>query len=206
MSPTSESNDALPRSPLLMNPQDTALWVIDVQEKLLPLIDGHARLTWNLRRLLTGAASLDVAVAGCEQYPQGLGPTAEPLRDMLVRLTESQQRPVEEKLMFSCRQCQSTLAGLQQQGVHKLLLAGIETHVCVAQSALDLLAFGFDVWICVDAVGSRYRLDHDTALRRLESAGCTLTTTEAALMEWTESASHAAFKSVSALIKEIPPA
>ena len=82
------------------------------------------------------------------------------------------------------------------------MLTGIETHVCVLHTALDLLAAGFRVFLPVDAIGARYRLDHDTALRRLEQAGAVLTTTEGAAFEWMGGADHARFKEVSRLVQE----
>jgi isochorismate hydrolase len=87
-----------------------------------------------------------------------------------------------------------------------VLLCGIETHVCVGQTALDLLAAGFRVYIAVDAVAARSTLDHETALRRMESSGAVLTTTEAALFEWCIRAGTPEFRQISALAKELPPA
>ena len=86
-----------------------------------------------------------------------------------------------------------------------MLLCGIETHVCVAQTALDLLGEAFRIFLAVDAIAARHTLDHEIALRRLESSGATLTTTEAALFEWCETASAPEFKAISALVKEPPP-
>ena len=87
----------------------------------------------------------------------------------------------------------------------KLLLCGIETHVCVQQTALDLIAADFDVFVCVDAVGSRYSIDHETAIRRMESCGVTITTTEAAMFEWCESSAAPQFKAISNLAKQKLP-
>jgi nicotinamidase-related amidase len=88
----------------------------------------------------------------------------------------------------------------------KVLLAGIEAHVCVQQTALDLIANGYRVYVAVDAIGARHVTDHDTALRRMELAGVTLTTTEAALFEWCRESAAAEFKPISALVRETPPA
>jgi nicotinamidase-related amidase len=84
----------------------------------------------------------------------------------------------------------------------KVVLAGIETHVCVQQTAFDLLALGYQVFIPVDAVGSRYALDHDVALRRLEKAGAVLTTAETVVFEWVGAADHPRFKEVSKLVQD----
>ena len=84
----------------------------------------------------------------------------------------------------------------------KVVLAGIETHVCVLHTALDLLALGFRVFLAVDAVGARYAVDHETALRRLEQAGAILTTVEGCAFEWVGGAGHAKFKEISRLVQE----
>jgi nicotinamidase-related amidase len=87
-----------------------------------------------------------------------------------------------------------------------VLLAGIEAHVCVLQTALDLLSAGFRVYAASDAIGARHAIDHDTALRRIETCGGTLVTTEMALFEWCRAAGSAEFKAVSQLVKDPPPA
>lgn len=191
-------NAPLPRSPEMMSVGETALLVVDVQEKLIRLIPGHERLVWNIRRLLDGAMLLGVPAAGTEQYPQGLGGTVEPLRS---RLGE-----IPAKLAFSCGECRELFAQWQAAGLWKVLVVGIEAHVCVQQTVLDLLAAGWRVYIAADAVGSREPYDREIALRRLESAGATLTTTEAALFEWCAAAGTPAFKQISQLVRESPPA
>ena len=190
------------RSPLLMNRNDTALIVIDVQEKLLPLVRDHQRIVWNISRLLSGAGTLGVQVIGTEQYPQGLGNTIESIAGPLRSLS---RQSVAEKTMFSCRECASIFSTFSEHGVCNILLCGIETHVCVAQTALDLVATGFNVFVCVDAVGTRNELDHSTALRRLENCGVTPTTTEAALFEWCEDSKNDEFKAISKLVRETEP-
>ena len=197
---TDTSGPHQPRSPLMMNSFDTALIVIDMQEKLLPHISEAKIVTWNIGRLLAGADALGVKVGGTEQYPRGLGETVTEISQPLHRLAGDHR--VDEKIMFSCRQCKTLFDGLAADGIRKLLLCGIETHVCVAQTALDMLAAGFDVFLCVDAVGTRHPIDHEIALRRLESSGCTLTTTEAALFEWCETAGAEGFKRISKLVQE----
>jgi len=183
-----------PRSPEMMSRNDTALLVVDMQEKLLRLMADHPRVIWNTRRLIDGAKLLGLPVAATEQYPQGLGPTVPDLAQRIGMLPA--------KVMFSCRECSSVLAGFRERGVGKILLAGIEAHVCIQQTALDLLAEGYRVYLAVDAIGARHEIDYTTALRRLESSGATLTTTEAALFEWCEVAGTPEFKQISALVRE----
>jgi nicotinamidase-related amidase len=190
--------DSLRRSPELMNRDDTALLVVDVQAKLLPLIAGHQRLVWNIGRLIDGAKVLGLPTAATEQYPQGLGPTAAELAPRLGT--------IPGKLAFSCGECGELFAGLQARGIWKILVCGIETHVCVGQTVHDLLGEGFRVYVPADAVAARGQLDHEIALRRMDSAGATLTTTEAALFEWCQRAGTPEFKAISQLVRQSPPA
>jgi nicotinamidase-related amidase len=191
------NHDRLPRSPELMSRDDSALLVVDVQERLLPSIANAERLVWNIRRLIDGAKSLGVRVVATEQYPKGLGPTTPELAE---RLGE-----VPEKLAFSCGGCPELFEQLRDAGVFKILVVGIEAHVCVQQTVMDLMAEGFRVYLAVDAVSSRNALDHEIALRRMDSAGATLTTTESALFEWCDVAGTPEFKQISALVREAAP-
>lgn len=188
------AQERLPRSPELMSRCDTGLLVVDMQERLLRVLPDAQRLVWNVRRLLDGARLLEIPFAASEQYPQGLGPTVALLRE---RLGE-----IPAKLTFSCGGLPTLFDRFRTQDIDKLLVVGIETHVCVQQTALDLLASGFRVYVAIDAVGSRHELDYQTALRRLESAGAVLTTTEAALFEWCDQAGTPEFKQISALVRE----
>ncbi len=185
---------ALPRSPELMSRDDSALLVVDVQEKLIGFIQNHRRLVWNIRRLIDGARVLGLPVVATEQYPRGLGPTVPELAASLGA--------IPEKLSFSCGGCPEVFTNLQDRGVHKILVAGIESHVCVQQTVFDLLCAGFRVYVPADAVGSRFDIDYQMALRRMDSAGASLTSTEAALFEWCEVAGTPEFKQISQLARE----
>ncbi|HKB40126.1 MAG TPA: hydrolase [Gemmataceae bacterium] len=173
---------------------DTALLVIDVQEKLVPKIIDTERLQQNIAFLIDAARLLHMPVLATEQYPKGLGPTVAPLRERLP------ERP--DKVAFSCAAVPSVVETLHREARPKVVLAGIETHVCVLGTALDLLALDFRVYVAVDAVGSRYRIDHDLALRRMEQAGAVLTTSETVVFECVGGAGHPAFKGISALVQE----
>jgi nicotinamidase-related amidase len=190
-------SDALPRSPEMMSPQDTVLLVVDVQAKLMPLIAASPRILWNLRRLIDGAEAVGLPRLATEQYPQGLGPT---VPELAARLGD-----IPSKMSFSCGGCEPFAHSLQASGASKVLVSGIEAHVCVQQTVLDLLASGYRVFVPVDAVGSRYAIDYETGLKRMESAGATLTTTEAALFEWCQQSGTPVFKKISALVRESPP-
>lgn len=187
----------LVRSPELMSPGETALLVVDVQEKLIGLVPGHLRIVWNLERLICGAAILGLARAGTEQYPQGLGHTVAPLADALG--------PLPAKVRFSCGGCPEIFDDWASRDISKILVAGIETHVCVQQTVFDLMAAGYRVYVAVDAVGARHDVDHQTALRRMDAGGAVLTTTEAALFEWCQEAGTPQFKQISRLVRQPPP-
>jgi nicotinamidase-related amidase len=193
------SSPALPRSPELMRADDTALLIIDMQERMLAVQRHASRISWNCRRLLEGAQALGVRAAATEQYPDKLGTTVPELIDRL-------SAPAVAKIAFSCGERGELVAQWRNDGIDRLLLCGIETHVCVQQTAFDLLAAGFRVYIAADAVGARYDFDHEIALRRMESSGAVITTTEAALFELCERAGTPVFKQISALAKELPPA
>jgi len=187
-------NNRLSRSPELMTAADTALLVVDVQERLIGAIAQNDRVVFNVRRLIDGAKILGVAVVATEQYPKGLGPTVPELAERLD--------DIPSKLTFSCGGCPEVFEELRNRGFHKLLVCGIEAHVCVQQTVLDLLADGWRVYLAVDAVGSRFEVDYKTALRRMDSAGTVLTTTEAALFEWCDMAGTPEFKQISRLVRE----
>jgi nicotinamidase-related amidase len=186
-----------PKSPELMASSDTGLLVVDVQQKLVKLIDGYERIVWNIGRLNDGARLLDLPVLATEQYPQGLGPTTPELAGKLDR--------VFDKTAFSCGGCAALCQELQTLGRKKWLVCGIEAHVCIQQTVLDLLAEGFRIYIAADAVGSRAAIDYQIALRRMESCGATLTTVEAALFEWCQDSKRAEFKQISQMVRQTPP-
>jgi nicotinamidase-related amidase len=181
-----------------MRAVDTALLVVDMQERLLAVIPHAAGITWNCRRLIDGAKTLGVRTIVTEQNPEKLGPTA-------AALAERVGGTPYAKLDFSCGACGGEFADWEAAGIERVLLCGIETHVCVQQTALDLLSAGYRVYVAADAVGSRAMVDYEIALRRMESSGAVITTTEAALFEWCERAGTDTFRAISALAKESPP-
>lgn len=182
----------------MMRADDTGVLIVDVQERVISAIRRGPQITWNCRRLLDAAGVLEVRVAVSEQSPEKLGSTCDELRERVAE-------PAFPKMAFSCRPWGAKFNQWQQEGVVRVLLAGIETHVCIQQTALDLLGAGFHVYLAVDAVGSRHKIDHDVALRRMEAQGVVLTTTEAAMFEWCVKAGTDTFRAISALAKESPP-
>jgi nicotinamidase-related amidase len=174
-----------------LEPATSLVCVVDIQERLLAVMPAADQVIARSLRLATAAGLLGVTAVLTEQYPKGLGRTPTALVEKLP--------PAIEKTSFSCCGC----AGFHRSmpsATRAVVLCGLETHVCIMQTALDLVAAGFAVFIAVDAVSSRHSLDHDIGLRRLESAGAMLTTTEAILFEWCRTADHAAFQAVRRLV------
>lgn len=169
------------------------LLIVDLQEKLVGAIAEGLEVVRNARRLVQGANLLRIPVWATEQYPAGLGSTVAALLPLLPHRSE--------KTGFSCCVLPELIEQLHGRGIRHVAVAGAEAHVCVAQTALDLMEMGFEVQVAADAVGSRNPRDRDFALRRLETSGATISTTEAILFEWLETADHPAFKGVSALVK-----
>lgn len=176
-----------------MTAADSVLVVIDIQDRLLAKIPTAAVLVRNTAFLLDAAALLGVPAVGTEQYPKGLGPTT---AEIARRLPTSPPA----KTAFSCCGVSGFLPDLRGLGRSNVVLAGMETHVCVMQTALDLLEAGFTVYLPADALASRAAIDHDMALRRLERAGAVPTTAEAVAFEWVADSSHPQFKAVSKLV------
>lgn len=192
--------DALipPRSPRRLDRSSAALLLVDMQEKLLPAIIGTPTLVWNASRLVRAAGLFDIRIDVTEQYPQGLGRT-----DPAVLASTDPIR--HDKNAFSAAACVDLIAQWSDAGTRQIVVAGIESHVCVLQTALDLLSEGYDVFVVADAIGSRNQLDHETAVRRMRDEGATVLTTESVLFEWCETAAHDQFKALSALVKEPRP-
>jgi len=194
------STDPLPpRSPRRLDREHSALLLIDLQEKLLPVIASSETLLWNAGRLLRAARLFEVPSDLTEQYPRGLGPTVPAL------LAEPAPRR-HEKRAFSAAACADLLADWSARGIRQVVIGGIESHVCVLQSCLDLLSEGWEVLVVVDAIGARCPLDHQIAMGRMRDEGATLLTTESVLFEWCESSTDPRFQSLSALVRESPPA
>jgi len=181
-----------------LTPENSLLVVIDVQERLLPSIQNQQQILFNVRRLLEGARIFGVPVVVSEQYPQGLGSTVKELAPYIP--VES---PVLSKKSFSVYDNEEIRTAINSRKRFQIILCGIEAHVCVLQSAFDILRVGGqEVCIVVDAIGSRFAGDQEMALRRFGTSGMVLTTTESLLFEWCRSAEHPQFKEMSRLVKE----
>ena len=177
---------------------NTVLVVIDVQEKLMPVIDRADAVLRHIERLIRGAHILGVPVLLTEQYVKGLGPTHESIRDAFDQT--GGYRPIE-KNCFSAHGCEPFAAQLAALGRRQVVVAGVETHVCVYQTVMDLLAAKLEVTVVADAVSSRTAENREIALRRFVSEGVKLSSTEMALFELLEVSGTEEFRAISRLVK-----
>jgi len=173
--------------------QHGALLVVDMQEKLLAAMQDREPVIDNIVRLVRGAREMEIPVWASEQYPRGLGPTVPAIAALVP------ERPT--KLIFQCCSVPQLLEQLYGRHIRHVTVVGVEAHVCVSQTALELLDLGFRVQVPADAVTSRNRVDWEFALRRLEHAKATISTTEAVLFEWLETADRPEFKTISEMVK-----
>ncbi len=181
----------------LVDPRDAVLVVVDVQEKFMKAIPGAEKLIDNIVFLVKAAKLLGIPVLVTEQYPEGLGRTVEKIRGALSDM----YRPLEKR-SFSILGEKRVEEEIERLGRKTLILAGIETHICLLQTSLDAVAKGYRVYLVTDAVASRNMLDHETALRRMEKHGVELVTSEMIVYEIMRTAEHPAFKEILKLVKE----
>ena len=182
---------------LRLDADQAMLLVIDVQTSLLPSIVDHEEVVFEIQQLLRGARIFDLPVLATEQYPRAIGPTVPRLAELLAGFDE----PVIEKDTFSACGADRVRTALRRIDRPQVILCGIEAHVCVLQTALDLVSMDHRVYVCADAVGSRRRLDCKWSLRRMQQAGAVVTTTESVLFEVCERCGTARFKQLLELIK-----
>ena len=173
-----------------------ALLVIDVQDRINAVMADQGHLP-RIEVLVEACRGLEVPVLASEQYPQGLGPTVESLATALGETPPG-------KLTFSCARDADLKKAADDTGRNQFIVTGIETHVCVLQTAVDLLSLGFEVHVPHDAVNSRRPADKEWALHRMAGAGAVITSTESALFELLERCDTSDFKTVAKLIKRIP--
>lgn len=180
----------------MISPQDAVVLMVDMQEKLVPGICGKDQLLRRCRLLLRGLALMEQPVLVSHQYTRGLGETEACLRQELT-----QYAPME-KITFSCWADEAIAKAIRDSGRHTVVLCGIEAHICVEQTALELLDAGYRVVLLADCVGARRQEDCQVALERMRQAGAEVTTCEAFLFELMGRAGTEQFKQFSRIIKE----
>lgn len=169
----------------------TALVVVDVQEAFRKAVLDFEAVAERVALLIQGASVLDIPVVATEQYPKGLGSTVDEVAEHL-----DDAEPLE-KTVFSAARAE----GFDLQGRDQVLVVGIETHVCVSQTAHDLLAQGLEVHVARDAVSSRAVTDKESGLAKMEGSGAVLTSAETALFELLGEAGSDEFKAIQKLVK-----
>ena len=183
---------------MLVEANKATLLLVDMQERLLPAMTDGAEAESRCAILLKAAKALDVPIAVSEQYPKGLGHTVPGLAQELG------DAPVFEKLSFSCWRdpaLKDHLIGHHEAGRPLVILAGIESHVCVLQTAADLSAAGFGVFAVADAMASRAPSSHALALARMRDSGVVVVNTEMVVFELLQRAGTPAFKALSPLLR-----
>ncbi len=198
--------------------QDCCLVVVDVQGKLAQLMVDKDALFKNIQILIQAARILEIPILWCQQVPEALGPTVPEIAALLAGirvegvppLNRGQDardtdawRPVEpiNKASFSCCGQEQFNAQLNTLGKEQVLLCGIETHVCIYQTAMDLMEGGLDVTVIADAVSSRTAQNRQIALTRLAAEGAHVSSTEMALFELLKTAQHPHFREIVKLVK-----
>jgi nicotinamidase-related amidase len=176
---------------MLLSKDDSLLCLIDVQEKLIPMILNHQSVVARCEWLLKLADRVDVPVLASEQYTKGLGVMVQPLSNYYT------PEKCYEKVHFSCMQVPSYIQHIEKIKRNQLILIGIEAHVCVLQTALEMKEAGYSVFVVVDAVSSRKEVDLKYGLKRMKQEGIHLITAEMVFFEWIRQAGTPEFKAMS---------
>ena len=176
--------------------EDTIAILIDFQEKLVPVISSNEQIIKKAVVFAKGLEALKVPFVISQQYTKGLGETVSPLKEAV-----SDQALYMEKTTFSCLGCEEIAQWIKEQGKKTILVCGVEAHICVLQTVVDLLGEGYQVFVVADCIGSRDIYDKEIGIERMKKEGAFLTTCEASLFELTGGAKSPDFKVISKLVK-----
>lgn len=182
------------RNPKILDRTKTALLIIDLQEKLLPAIMESETVIQNTIKLIEGCKILAVPIYCTEQYPKGLGTTELRIKNLIPS-------EIISKMFFSCIGAGDLFERMKHKNIKQVIVCGVEAHVCVQQTVLDLLANNFQVDVVADAISSRKKIDYEISLQRMRSEGAEITTTESVLFELLNICGTDEFKAISKLIK-----
>ncbi len=175
--------------------ENTTLVIIDIQEKLFRVMYEKEALSSNIQKLIKGTQVMDIPTILTEQNPDGLGPTIPEISNIL-----SAVHPIP-KFSFSCYREENFQRKLEELHRKQVLITGIENHICVYQTAIDLLGSGYEVQVVSDCVSSRTPENRDLGLKRMNTEGAKVTSTEMILFELLKSAKEERFKTISAIVK-----
>ena len=176
--------------------ETTVLAVIDVQGKLSGIVHEHEKVLTQIQHLINAAKAFSLPILWSEQAPDKIGGTVESVKHLLYPLI----KPIPKR-SFSCWGCPEYVEGLNKVNRRQILVTGIETHVCIYQTAHDLHAHGYEVHVIADAVSSRQEFDHQIAVARMRGEGMIINTMETVICELLKTADHPKFKEVIAHLK-----
>ena len=174
--------------------EETLLLILDIQEKLIPNIKDNQLLVFNINKLIDTCSLLNVRIAITEQNPLKLGKTFE-------SILKNKDYPIFEKMEFSCTKNQSFIDYVKKYNFKNIIICGIESHICILQTSIELLEKGLNILIPRDAIGSRNEIDNDTAFLRLILSGAVASTTESLICELCKTSSRKEFREVSKILK-----
>lgn len=180
---------------MLIKPERSCLIVIDVQERLVPAMQAPARVIRNTHTLMTAASKLGVPMLLTEQYPKGLGHVVPELQDL------AKSGKVFEKIHFSCMNEPAFAAEFKSLDRRQAIIVGMEAHICVMQTGVDLMEQGYEIFVVTDATASRTLESEKACLDRLSAAGAGIVTTEMVVFEWLGRAGTPEFKELLQKIK-----
>tara|TARA_B100000700_G_scaffold78556_1_gene88197 strand:+ start:802 stop:1410 length:609 start_codon:yes stop_codon:yes gene_type:complete len=173
---------------------ETLLLILDMQEKLISNIKGNQLLIFNIKKLIDTCNLMNVHIAITEQNPLKLGKTLE-------SILGNKKYPIFEKMRFSCSKNHSFIEYIKKYNFKNIIICGIESHICILQSSVELLDQGLNILIPRDAIGSRNEIDNDTAFLRLILSGAVPSTTESIICELCKTSSRKEFKQISKILK-----
>jgi nicotinamidase-related amidase len=180
----------------MLEVENTALAVIDVQGKLAGVVHEHEKVLTLIQYLIKASEVFALPILWSEQAPDKIGETVGPIKHLLYPII----KPIHKR-SFSCLDSQEYVEHLKGTNRRQILVTGIETHVCVYQTARDLQRHGYQVHVVADAVSSRHPLDRDLGLARMRDEGITITTTEMAMCELLKTADSPKFKKIISFLK-----
>ena len=178
----------------LIKEDETLLLVLDMQEKLITNIKDNKLLIFNIKKLIKTCDLLNIRIAFTEQNPLKLGKT-------LDTILQSRQYPTFEKMEFSCSKNKSFIEYIGEYNFKNIIICGIESHICILQTSIELLEKGLNILIPRDAIGSRKLIDNETAFLRLILSGATASTTESIICELCKTSSRKEFRDISKILK-----
>ncbi|MGN7476885.1 hydrolase [Solibacillus silvestris] len=179
----------------MLKKEEAVLVLIDIQGKLAQIVDESGFIVNNIATVVQGAKLLQLPILWLEQYPKGLGPTDERIAEHLT-----DEKPIE-KITFSAYDTEEFVQALEQTGRKKILLAGIEAHICVYQTAAQLMENGYEVEVLADCVSSRTAGNREVGIQKMIQLGAQITSVEMALFEMQQVAKGDTFKEISKLVK-----